>query len=57
MMSDEENDNAREPEAGDRLVGRGLRGREENPEDPQWYLANSGRAYFYRDHCKAAFHP
>ena len=56
-MSDEENDNAREPEAGDRLVGRGLRGREENPEDPQWYLANSGRAYFYRDHCKAAFHP
>ena len=43
MASEEEDDYARENEAGERLVGRGLRGRVVNPQDPQWYLANSGQ--------------
>lgn len=44
MASEEEDDYARENEAGERLVGRGLRGRKVNPQDPQWYLANSGQS-------------
>ncbi len=43
MASEEEDDYTRENEAGERLVGRGLRGRDVNPQDPQWYLANSGQ--------------
>lgn len=45
MASEEEDDYARENEAGERLVGRGLRGRDVNPQDPQWYLANSGQSF------------
>lgn len=44
MASEDDDDfNNTTEDQGQRLVGRGLTGRETNPEDPQWFLANSGK--------------